>query len=736
MAPLLLAGRPASWTPRVLARALAFLAVAVLAFVDDEIARADVAGWICLGAAALQPAVFAVAHTRRLRFLVAACDAAVLVAVAIAVPDVRVLTAVLLAAAVSLVPAAARPEVHVLTMAVLAGGLLLVHSRGTELGWRADALIGAAMTVVGVRGALAYRRLNERTVSNLEEAMTAARAISHVIDLDTFELLEVAGNVAEVTGWSVDEWRRRRPGDMFGADQLAEFEAAVAHLDADPELDFVGRTVGADNEPRWLRFTGRLELDGQRRILRGMVSDVTAIHQMSGELYEQARRDRVTGLPNRQRLEEELDEHATETRPFALLIADIRQFQAINDTLGHHIGDLVLSMTGQRLVALGDERWSVYRLSADQFAVVVLGVRKPDEARVVAHQITQECRRPYSVGRVTIGAPVAVGAAVAAPNLPPSQTLRQADVALSAAKSASASVEVYHDDMQRFTLDNLVLSAAVPRALDERQFVLYFQPQVDLRTGRIVGAEGLVRWQHPERGLLAPSAFLDTLRLSTSFDRFTLGVVRQAVETAAAAQHATTSIAFAVNIELSSLMSPGFTDSMIAELTRHDIGRHRVVLEVTETELAASVIANSSVDLLHELARLREHGFEVAIDDFGTGASSLFRLDRLPADELKIDRAFVEAVGTGHRSEVLLSSIIQLGTNLGLRVVAEGIEQFEQVAYLTRVGCNVGQGWLFSKAVPPAELLARLTVPFDVRAADAGHVTDRGSVTPLRGRRI
>src|SRR5690606_35252801 len=184
----------------------------------------------------------------------------------------------------------------------------------------------------------------------------------------------------------------------------------------------------------------------------------TTIHRMSGELYEQARRDRVTGLPNRQRLEEELDSHAVEAERFALLIADIRQFQAINDTLGHHIGDLVLSMAGQRLVELGDERWSVYRLSADQFAIVVTGMKEADEALVVAHQIAQECRRPHSVGRVAIAAPVAVGAALAAPNVAPSQTLRQADVALSAAKAGNTTVEIYHADMQRYTVDNLVLS--------------------------------------------------------------------------------------------------------------------------------------------------------------------------------------------------------------------------------------------------------------------------------------
>jgi EAL domain-containing protein (putative c-di-GMP-specific phosphodiesterase class I) len=388
-------------------------------------------------------------------------------------------------------------------------------------------------------------------------------------------------------------------------------------------------------------------------------------------------------------------------------------------------------MTGMRLTELADNDWSVYRLSADQFAVMITGSNDPDRALVAAHQIAQECRRPYHVGRVALGAPVAVGIAVSAANVAPSVTLRQADVAVNAAKGTNTSVETYHADMQRFTLENLVLSAAVEQGLDQGEFVLHFQPQVDLRTGQIVGAEGLVRWHHPERGLLAPASFLETVRLSASFDRFTLDVVRQAVKAAAAAQGAPQSIGFGVNIELSSLLTAGFTDSLIAELGAQSIGHHRVVLEVTETDLAERLIANSSIDLGAELERLRAHGYQVAIDDFGTGSSSLFRLDRMPVDELKIDRAFLQGIGSSARSEMLLASVIQLGTNLGLRVVAEGIEETSQLAYVSGAGCTLGQGWLFSKAVPVAELLAGLHTRYPVSDAQQ-HDVAQHNVTRLR----
>ncbi len=722
------AGRPESFVAWVVLRTLLYLAAAVVALVAVEGGRAAV--WICLGAAALQPLLIPVSRRVRYRLAQTVFDAAVLVAVAIAVRDLGDTSLILLVAGATVLAVAVRPELHLLVLAVMIESLLVLGAATGSLGWLAAAIVGGAVLAVALRGSLEFRRNQRRTEAHLVEAMSAARAIIHTIDAQTKQIVELAGDVQEVTGWSHDEWLARSHVDLLSPEDLAEFEAALDRLEQVPEIDFVANTEDPDGQPRWLRYTGRLEVDVRgRNILRGMVADVTAIHKISDELYEQARRDRVTGLPNRQRLEEDLDLHAVQAQPFMLLVADIRQFQAINDTLGHHIGDLVLSMTGSRLNELAEPDWSVYRLSADQFAVVVAGSNDPDRALVIAHQIAQECRRPHHVGRVALGAPVSVGVALSATNVAPSVTLRQADVALNASKTASGHVQLYHADMQRFTLENLVLSAAVEQGLDRGEFVLHFQPQVDLHTGQIIGAEGLVRWQHPERGLLSPQDFLETVRLSASFERFTLDVVRQAVQAAAAAQGAAHKIAFAVNIELRSLLSPGFVDAVLGVLHEHAIGRHRVVLEVTETDLADSLVAQSPLDILNELERLRTGGYEIAIDDFGTGSSTLFRLDRMPADELKIDRAFVQALGTSQRSEMLLGSIIQLGRNLGMRVVAEGIEETEQLAYLVSAGCSIGQGWLFSKAVPVQQLLGTLNDRYPVGAADAP------VVTPLRSRR-
>jgi diguanylate cyclase (GGDEF)-like protein len=711
----------------VVIRALLYMGAASvpLFLVDDG--GADRAVAICVVAACLQPLLIPMA--RRVTFGVAEAvfDTAVVVAIAFAVPGLWYTWLIVVVAASTLLTAAVRPELHLLILALLIEGLLVLRPSVGSIGWTTNVIVGGAVLIVAVRGGIAIRRHLRTTADSLDHAMSAAHAFMQTVDLDRHEIVELIGDVEAVTGWTPDRWRTLRKAEITHPDDLPAATQAMARLRHVAELDLVVRLFGPDGRMRWLRCTGKVEPDPRGRLmLRAFLVDVTAIHKISDELHEQARRDRTTGLPNRQRLEEDLDLCAVHSERFALLIADIRQFKAINDTLGHHIGDLILSMTGTRLTELADTDWSVYRLSADQFAVMVTGTNDADRALVAAHQIAQECRRPYHVGRVALGAPVAVGIALSAPNVAPSVTLRQADVAVNAAKGTNSSVETYHTDMQRFALENLVLSAAVEQGLDQGEFVLHFQPQVDLRTGQIVGAEGLVRWQHPARGLLPPANFLETVRLSASFDRFTLDVARQAIRAAAAAQGAPQSIGFGVNIELSSLLTAGFTDSLIAELEAHSIGHHRVVLEVTETDLAERVVANSSIDLGAELERLRAHGFEIAIDDFGTGASSLFRLDRIPADELKIDRVFLQAVGSSARSEMLLSSIIQLGTNLGLRVVAEGIEQPGQLAYVAKAGCTVGQGWLFSKAIPVAELLAGLHTRYPVSDAP------QHNVTPLR----
>ncbi|HWL43463.1 MAG TPA: EAL domain-containing protein [Ilumatobacter sp.] len=716
----------------VVLRSLLYVSAAVVALLLVD--GGAPAAWICLVAAGLQPLLIPLSKRVWPRLAEAAFDTAVVVAIAFTVPRLGYTPLVLLVAGSTLLAATVRPELHLLIVALLIQGLLVLGASMEAFGWLTTVLVGGAVLAVAIRGSVEFRRNLQRTEAHLADAMSAARSIIQTIDVQTREVIDLAGDVREVTGWSRDEWLALAPADLYSADDLALFEAAIERLEHVPEFDFVASSRDPDGEPRWLRYTGRLEADERgRQLLRGMLADVTAIHKISDELYEQARRDRITGLPNRQRLEEDLDLHAVHAQPFVLLVADIRQFKAINDTLGHHIGDLILSMTGSRLSGLSEPHWSVYRLSSDQFALVVDGTNDADRAQVIAHQVTQECRHPHHVGRVALAAPVSVGVALSAANVAPSVTLRQADVALNAAKQANSQVELYHADMQRFTLENLVLSAAVEQGLDRGEFVLHFQPQIDLHTGEVVGAEGLVRWQHPERGLLAPIDFLETVRLSASFDRFTLDGVRQALLAAAAAQTATQAIGFAVNIELRSLLSTGFTDALLDLRSQHALGHHRLVLEVTETDLAEGVVAHSPIDLMGELERLRAGGYEVAIDDFGTGASSLFRLDRMPADELKIDKAFVQAVGTGRRSEMLLSSIIQLGRNLGLRVVAEGIEQPEQLTFLADAGCTVGQGWLFSKALPAAELLPALHYRHLSTAPAAG--PEASTVTPLRTRR-
>ncbi|HUF97267.1 MAG TPA: EAL domain-containing protein [Ilumatobacter sp.] len=715
------------------ARAALYVVAGVIPLLLVDVHHPTVAVVVCAGAALVQPLLIPISRRVHYQLAQSIFDTSIVIALAVIAPDLWYTSLVLIAAGSTMLAATMRPDVHLVLIGLLLSGVLVAGSLIGPMGWFPSIAIGVAVLTVLTQHGRASRRKIQQTDDRLEQAMAAARSIAQTVDLATGRVLEVTGDVRRVTGWDEATWMSVPLTSLAHAEDAAELIQDLELLEQHGELDRITRYYDPTGECRWLRQSGRFEIDHRGRgVLRGMVTDATALHTISNALHEQARLDRTTGLPNRQRLEEDLDLQAVGQEPFAYLVVDIREFKSINNTVGHHIGDLVLTMMATRLDQLAGAGQRVYRLSADQFAMVLNGITDGDEAVQFADSVALDCRRPYSVGRVALVAPVHIGVALSAANTAPSHTIRQADVALDAAKSRNREVVLFSSDMQRYTLDNLMLSAAVDQGLDRNEFVLFFQPQIDLHTGRIVGAEGLVRWLHPDRGQLSPVDFLEALRLSASFDRFTVSMVRQAVQAAEASRSTAEPVHYSVNVEMRSLLSRGFSERVIAVLGQHDIGHHRVVLEVTETELAHELADDSTVDPIAELHRLRAAGYEISIDDFGTGASSLARLSVLPADEVKIDRQFISALFSSERANVLVDSIIHLADNLGMRVVAEGIESPDHVAHLARAGCSIGQGFLFSKAVPLPELLGSIHRVYAVSYSPADARPAGSSVTPLR----
>jgi diguanylate cyclase (GGDEF)-like protein len=419
------------------------------------------------------------------------------------------------------------------------------------------------------------------------------------------------------------------------------------------------------------------------------------------DLRRQARTDDLTGLPNRRALYADgapLLERAGST-PMALLLLDLDKFKEVNDSLGHQVGDELLVQVGTRLREQLREHDLLTRLGGDEFAVLVHAVDRA-EAMTAAGKLRAAVAHPFSLGGVTLHTDVSIGIALYPDHgRDLGQLLRRADIAMYKAKSERAGLRVYqgsdevHGDERLRTLDEL------RRALTHDQLTLHYQPKVDLASGQVHGVEALVRWDHPTRGLLYPDAFLELVEDGGLMHAMTDEVLRLALDQAAAWHAAGRALTIAVNLSASSLVDAQLPEEVGAMLAARGLPPSMLQLEITEEFLMADRDRARSV-----LARLRRKGIEIAVDDFGTGYSSLAYLRDLPIDELKLDRSFVFPMADDARAAALVASTVALAHSLGLRMVAEGVEDHVAYEELARYGCDQAQGFFISRPIAAVDL--------------------------------
>ncbi len=440
-------------------------------------------------------------------------------------------------------------------------------------------------------------------------------------------------------------------------------------------------------------------------ILYRIVARASArLRRHARENYRLAHYDTLTGLPNRNLFAEELVRAATrpgDGRPAVLLI-DIERFTAVNNTLGAENGDEILREAARRFEAAAGGS-TVARVGGDEYALLLGNVAGTDEALESADAVHASLERPIAVEGVELDVGASIGIAVLGEHAEdPGVLLQRADLALAQARSRGSRVEVYSPEFERSDPARLRLLGQVRGALSKGQFTLHYQPKVALGDRRVLGVEALVRWEHPELGLLAPGRFVPFLEQTALIGPLTLGLIDQAVEQAAAWQRRGIDIEVSVNLSARNLLDPDLSGRIAEILAKHEITGDRLLAEVTET--AAMADADRAVSVLEDLRAL---GLGVSIDDFGTGNASIAYLAKLPATELKIDRSFVSGIATNPRSQAIVSAAIDLAANLGLRVVAEGIETEPELEFLRRAGCEIGQGFLFCTPLPAKELIER-----------------------------
>ena len=414
----------------------------------------------------------------------------------------------------------------------------------------------------------------------------------------------------------------------------------------------------------------------------------------SRRLRHQALHDALTGLPNRALLHRRAERDLRGDDTAAMLLIDLDRFKEVNDTLGHDSGDALLVEVAERLGGALRRGDTLARLGGDEFAVLVAGA--PDREAVVelAARLQDALRRPFALRGVAVELEASIGVALYPEHgTSIGRLLQRADVAMYDAKRGRRGVATYSAERDPYSADRLGLLAELRSAIERDELVLHYQPKVSLQTGELTGVEALVRWQHPTRGLLYPDAFIPVAERTGAVADLTRWVVDRAL-----AECRPLELPVAVNLAAANIVDVTLPAAIGAALERHDMPAERLVCEISEHTVMADPVRASDV-----LEGLRALGVGLSLDDFGTGHSSLTYLKRLPLDEVKIDRSFVAGMAEDENDAVIVRSTIDLARNLGLRVVAEGVETAEIMDTLAELRCDVAQGYFISR---PMELQA------------------------------
>ncbi|MEU4625622.1 bifunctional diguanylate cyclase/phosphodiesterase [Actinoplanes sp. NPDC023801] len=435
-----------------------------------------------------------------------------------------------------------------------------------------------------------------------------------------------------------------------------------------------------------------LALRDNQRLLGTVDGQLSQLREYQDRLTHQATHDSLTGAGNRALFEQHTQQLLTDGETFHVALLDLDDFKAVNDRLGHRVGDQLIQETSRRLARTLGGNGLLTRLGGDEFAVVV---RSADDLPILLEQLLAAVEQPAELDGATLRTAASLGVTGARPGDDPAELLRRADVAMYAAKGTGGSRWQWFDaGMDMAAADTARLAADLRTALRDDQFFLLFQPIVSLPGGTATGVEALLRWQHPERGLVPPDVFIPVAERIGVISELGAWVFAQACRQSAAwsARYgAAAPTRISVNVSARQLADPGFVDTVADILQTTGADTRRLLIEVTET---AVLNADTAVEQLH---RLKTLGLRIALDDFGTGHSSLSLLLTCPVDVLKVDKSFVSGDTAGRAGAIIVKNIIGFTTDFGIDAVAEGVETAEQAEHLHGVGYRLAQGYHFGR---------------------------------------
>jgi diguanylate cyclase (GGDEF)-like protein/PAS domain S-box-containing protein len=580
---------------------------------------------------------------------------------------------------------------------------------------------GAPVRILTINNDITERKAAENALfEEKERAQVTLNSIGDaVICTDIVGNITFLNRVAEkMTGWAWQEAKRRPMGEVFRILDALSREAIANPMDMAVAQD---RTMNLPSNCILIRRDGTEtpiedsvspihDREGRATGAVIVFRDVSAARAMAQQMTHSAQHDFLTGLPNRMLLNDRLSQAITlaprHTKKVAVLFLDLDGFKHINDSLGHATGDKLLQSVAKRLTDCVRGSDTVSRQGGDEFVVLLSEVERSEDAAITARRMLQAVAEAHSVDQHDLHVTTSIGVSVYPDDGLDAETLvKNADTAMYQAKEhGRQSYQFFKPTMNVRAVERQSIEESLRRALERREFMLHYQPKVNLKTGEITGAEALIRWTHPTRGLVPPGEFIPVAEDCGLILPIGNWVLREACKQARAwADAGLPPATMAVNISAMEFRSDQFLEGVFAILKETGLGARLLELELTESVLMKRAESSESI-----LKTLRASGVRLAVDDFGTGYSSLSYLRKFPIDALKIDQSFVRQITTAPDDTAIVSAIISMGRSLNLRVVAEGVETGEELAFLRSQQCDEAQGYYFGRPVPPqqfAELL-------------------------------
>jgi diguanylate cyclase (GGDEF)-like protein/PAS domain S-box-containing protein len=592
------------------------------------------------------------------------------------------------------------------------GSIRWIHDRAfpiKDASGRIYRIAGIAEEITGQKAVQEALRKSEVLYRTLAEA---AQDAIFVLDLQGY-LQYVNGFAAWQLGRNPEEIIGKRHDELFPSPVAETQQRNIREVIETAEPVYTEEELIFKNQKRWMsiRLVPLKNDKGAVDAILGIARDISERKRTEELIHHIAFYDTPTGLPNRNKLYDHLLDtikaDGGKGMRMALLLMDLDRFREINDTLGHHRGDLLLQQLGERLQKTTFDRDIVARLGGDEFAILLTKLMNDNDIHLVIAKITRALEAPFVIEGIPIAVEISIGIALyPEQGADPDTLIQRADIAMSAAKKSGRGHLLYSPEIDEYNPKRLALLGELRNAIDQEQLVLHYQPKITLKDRKVFGVEALVRWKHPQQGMIPPNYFIGPAEQTGLIHPLTRWVVQAAIRQCAAWRQAGFEITVSANLSARNLLDAKLPDMVLGLLQASGLTPEQIEFEITESAIMTDPARAQEV-----LAALHRAGIRFSIDDFGIGYSSLSYLQKLPVDAIKIDRSFVSHMVRNEGDMKIVRSTIELAHNLGLKVVAEGVETQEILDQLTEMGCDAAQGYFISRPIPNEDLIRWLESP-------------------------